>query len=99
MHAGAPIELVHSISSSWNVGATTYYRHKVIIKNTSGKPISELKLAITNLSGPLWGLSPTQEKNTYELPQWLNVLNPGSECVFVYVQGGPQANVSVLNFH
>ncbi|KAK7264116.1 hypothetical protein RJT34_31720 [Clitoria ternatea] len=96
---GAPVELVHSISSSWTVGDTTYYRHKVIIKNTSSKPISDLKLVVEDLSGSLWGLSPTEEKNTYELPQWDKVLNPGSECIFVYVQGGPQAKVSIKSFH
>ncbi|KAJ1389668.1 Six-hairpin glycosidase superfamily [Sesbania bispinosa] len=96
---GAPVEFLHTISSSWTVGATTYYRHKVIIKNTSLKPISDLKLVIKNLSGSLWGLSPTSEKNTYELPQWHKVLNPGSECMFVYVQEGPQAKISIQSFH
>ncbi|XP_027355491.1 endoglucanase 5 [Abrus precatorius] len=96
---GAPVEFLHSISSSWTVGDTTYYRHKVIIKNTSSKRISDLKLVVEDLSGSLWGLSPTEEKNTYELPQWNKVLNPGSECIFVYVQGGPQAKVSIKSFH
>ncbi|XP_004505716.1 endoglucanase 5 [Cicer arietinum] len=96
---GAPVEFLHSISSSWTVGDTTYYRHKVIIKNTSIKPISDLKLVIENLSGSVWGLSPTGEKNIYELPQWLKVLNPGSECIFVYVQGGPQAKILIQSFH
>ena len=97
--AGAPVEFLHSITSSWSVGATTYYRHKVIIKNTSLKPITDLKLVIENLSGSIWGLSPTKEKNIYELPQWLKVLNPGSECTFVYVQGGPQAKISIHSFY
>lgn len=97
--ASAPVEFLHSISTSWTIGATTYYRHKVMIKNTSLKPISDLKLVIENLSGSLWGLSPTKEKNTYELPQWLKILNPGSECTFVYVQGGPQAKITIQSFH
>ncbi|KAI4356914.1 hypothetical protein L6164_000896 [Bauhinia variegata] len=97
---GVPVEFVHSITGSWTAGETNYYRHRVVIKNTSEKPISDLKLVIENLTGPLWGLSPvTQEKNTYELPEWLRVLNPGSECMFVYVQGGPQAKISVSSYH
>lgn len=68
------------------------------MKNVSQKPISELKLVIEDLSGSLWGLSPTSEKNTYELPQWLKVLKPSSEYSFVYVQGGPQAKVSVRSY-
>lgn len=95
----APVEFLHSISSSWTVGDATYYRHRVIIKNTSSKPISDLKLVIKDLSGSLWGLSPTEEKDTYELPPWQKVLNAGSECIFVYVQGGPQAKVSIKSFH
>ncbi|KAL9296287.1 hypothetical protein ACSQ67_022183 [Phaseolus vulgaris] len=94
----APLQFLHSISSSWTVGGATYYRHRVIIKNTSSKPISDLKLVVKDLSGSLWGLSPTEEKDTYELPQWQKVLNPGSECIFVYVQGGPQAEVSIKSF-
>ena len=96
---GATVEFVHSITNSWTVGTTTYYRHKVVIKNTSEKPISDLKLEIQNLSGSIWGLSPTSEKNIYEIPQWLKVLNPGSVCIFVYVQEGPQAKISVLSYH
>ncbi|OAY37446.1 endoglucanase 5 [Manihot esculenta] len=95
---GVPVEFIHSITNTWNVGTTTYYRHKVIMKNVSQKPISELKLVIEDLSGSLWGLSPTSEKNTYELPQWLKVLKPSSEYSFVYVQGGPQAKVSVRSY-
>jgi len=92
------VQFLHSISSSWTVGAATYYRHRVIIKNTSSKPISDLKLVVKDLTGSLWGLSSTEEKDTYELPQWQKVLNPGSECIFVYVQGGPQAKVSIKSF-
>ncbi|KAK4842031.1 hypothetical protein QYF36_014609 [Acer negundo] len=94
-----PVEFTHSITSTWTIGETTYYRHKVIIKNTSEKPVIDLKLAVENLSGPIWGLSPTQEKNTYQLPPSLKTLKPASECIFVYVQGGPQAKVSLLSYH
>ncbi|KAA8533359.1 hypothetical protein F0562_033108 [Nyssa sinensis] len=94
-----PVEFLHSITDTWTVGRMTYYRHKVIIKNTSEKPITDLKLTIENLTGSVWGLSPTLERNTYELPQWLKVLNPGSQCSFIYVQGGPQAKVSIQSYH
>ncbi|KAI3454555.1 hypothetical protein Pfo_011218 [Paulownia fortunei] len=94
-----PVEFLHSITNTWAVGKETYYRHKVIIKNVSQKPITELKLYIENLTGSLWGLSPTQEKNTYEFPEWLKVLEPGSECSFVYIQGGAQAKISVQGYH
>ncbi|CAN0909125.1 Endoglucanase 5 [Linum grandiflorum] len=94
-----PVAFVHSISKSWRVGAMRYYRHKVTMKNTSQKPITGMKLLAQNLSGSLWGLTPTPEKDTYELPEWHKVLQPGSEINFVYVQGGPQAKFSVLSYH
>lgn len=97
--AGTPIKFIHSISNTWSIGKMTYYRHKVILKNTSQKPVTDVKLMIENLQGPLWGLSPTPEKNTYELLQWQKVLQPASECTFVYIQGGPQAKISILSYH
>ncbi|XP_071702974.1 endoglucanase 5-like [Rutidosis leptorrhynchoides] len=96
---GAPVEFFHSITNSWTVGRIGYYRHKVTIKNKSDKPITDLKLEIENLSGSIWGLTPTRYKNIYELPEWNKVIRPGSECSFVYVQGGPQAKVAVQSYH
>jgi len=97
--AGAPVTFLHSIISTWTIGPTTYYKHRVVVKNTSQKQITNLKLIIENLSGSLWGLSPCPEKNTYELPQWIKILKPGSELTFVYVQGGAQAKVSIKSYH
>ncbi|CAA2956950.1 endoglucanase 5 [Olea europaea subsp. europaea] len=94
-----PVEFLHSITNTWTDGKETYYRHKVVIKSKSQKPITDLKLYVENLTGSVWGLSPTQQKNIYELPQWLKVLNPGSDCTFVYIQGGAQARISVQSYH
>ncbi|GAB4842799.1 hypothetical protein Ancab_012777 [Ancistrocladus abbreviatus] len=94
-----PVKFLHSITSSWTTRGITYYRHKVIVKNTSRKPITNLRLKIENLTGQLYGLSPTREKNIYQTPQHLKVLNAGSEFQFVYVQGGPQAKISVVSYH
>ncbi|KAK2998376.1 hypothetical protein RJ639_023137 [Escallonia herrerae] len=94
-----PVKFLHAITESWRVGGLTYYRHKVIVKNVSKRPITDLKLTIENLKGSVWGIYPTQEKNTYEFPQWLKVLKPDSEATFVYVQGGPQAKVSIKSYH
>ncbi|KAK8603387.1 hypothetical protein V6N13_085574 [Hibiscus sabdariffa] len=96
--SGEPVKFVHSITSRWNVGKLTFYRHKVTMKNTSQKPITDIKVLVQELTGPIWGLYATAVRNTYELPQWLRVLKPGSECSFVYVQGGPQAKVSLLSY-
>ncbi|GAB2275267.1 hypothetical protein Dimus_010026 [Dionaea muscipula] len=91
------VRFLHSITASWTAGGEKYYRHKVIVKNTSKKPIMNLKLKIENLTGDVYGLSPTAEKSIYETPRNLRVFNGSSEFYFVYVQGGPQAKVSVLS--
>nr|GMC98821.1 endoglucanase 5 [Ipomoea batatas] len=91
------VKLMHSIASTWTVGKESYYKHKVVIKNVSFKPITDLKLRIENLSGSIWGLRPCQQLNTYELPQTL--LKPASQLSFFYIQGGAQAKISVLSYH
>ncbi|XP_010549156.1 PREDICTED: endoglucanase 5 [Tarenaya hassleriana] len=97
---GASVEFLHSITNTWMDKNTRYYRHKVIVKNTSRVPITGLQLLIRDLEGPIWGLNPTSgEKNVYELPPWVKQLGPGQTYTFVYVQGGPQAKVSVLSYH
>ncbi|XP_038971173.1 endoglucanase 13 isoform X1 [Phoenix dactylifera] len=97
--AEVPFEFLHTITNSWKEKGVNYYRHRVTVKNTGSKPIAGLKLHIENLSGPLWGLSPTTEKNIYELPPWLQVVKPGTPFDFVYIQEGPQAKVSVVSYH
>ncbi|KAH6781528.1 glycosyl hydrolase 9C1 [Perilla frutescens var. frutescens] len=94
-----PVQFFHSITNTWTVGTEKYYRHKVVIKNASQKPIEGLKLQFEGLTGSLWGLNPTQAKNTYELPEWLKTLQPNSECTFVYIQGGAQAKISVESYN
>ncbi|KAH6797407.1 glycosyl hydrolase 9C1 [Perilla frutescens var. hirtella] len=96
---GNPVEFVHSITNTWTVGKETYYRHKVVMKNVSEKPITDVKLYFENLTGSLWGLNPTKEKNMYQFPEWLKALESGSECSFVYIQGGAQAKISVQSYH
>ncbi|KAJ8429019.1 hypothetical protein Cgig2_014998 [Carnegiea gigantea] len=93
-----PIKFVHSITGSWTHKGQMWYRHKVLIKSTSTKPIRDLKLKVEHLSGPVYGLVPTKVKNVYQAPPQLNVLEPGSDFSFVYVQGGPQAKVSVSSY-
>ncbi|KAL9681571.1 hypothetical protein QQ045_013356 [Rhodiola kirilowii] len=93
-----PVTFFHTVTKTWVTAKETQYRHQVVVKNTSNKHISYLKLAFDHLAGPLWGLTQTKEKNTFELPQWMHGLKPGAECTVVYVQGGPQATISVISY-
>ncbi|KAG6422191.1 hypothetical protein SASPL_118755 [Salvia splendens] len=94
-----PVEFLHSITNTWTVGGEIYYHHKVVVKNISQKPIGKMKLQFEGLTGSLWGLTPTQAKNTYELPQWIQPLQPNSDFSFVYIQGGAQAKILVQSYH
>ncbi|KAL4186158.1 hypothetical protein AMTRI_Chr09g32390 [Amborella trichopoda] len=94
-----PVEFIHSITKTWESMGKTYYRHKVSMVNKSGKPVKALKLKIENLQGPIWGLSLSKLGGTYELPPWFQALKPWAHYDFVYVQGGPQAKVSVLSYN
>ncbi|XP_021852458.1 endoglucanase 5 [Spinacia oleracea] len=94
-----PIRFKHSITGTWNDKGQTVYHHTVLVKNMSMKTVRELKLKIENLSGPIYGLIPTGEKNIFQVPPHLRVLLAGGELDFVYIQGGPQAKVSVYSFH
>ncbi|KAL2939098.1 Endoglucanase 5 [Bienertia sinuspersici] len=89
-----PIKISHSITGSWTQKGETLYHHKVLIKNMSMKMVNDLKLKIEDLSGPIWGVIPTGEKNIYQVPPYLKVLPAGGELSFVYIQDGPQAKVS-----
>uniref|UniRef100_A0A803LRV7 Endoglucanase n=1 Tax=Chenopodium quinoa TaxID=63459 RepID=A0A803LRV7_CHEQI len=93
------IRFKHSITGTWQDKGKTVYHHTVLVKNMSMKTVRDLKLRIDNLSGPIYGLMPTSEKNVYQVPPYLRVLLAGGELVFVYIQDGPQAKVSVYNFH
>ena len=97
--AEVPFEFLHTITNTWKDKGVDYYCHRVTVKNTGSKPITDVKLRIENLSGPLWGLSPTTENNIYELPPWLKLVKPGTQFNFVYIQGGSQANFSVVSYH
>ncbi|WOL05355.1 hypothetical protein Cni_G14083 [Canna indica] len=93
-----PVQFIHTITNTWKYQGADYYRHQVTIKNICGQPITYLKLKIEDLTGPLWGLSATNEKKMYELPPWLKVIESGSELVFVYIQGGEQAKVKLVRY-
>lgn len=96
--AGSPLEFVHTVSNSWTTNGVAYYRHVVTAKNTCGHPITFLKLHVKDLSGPIYGLSAAKEKDTYELPAWVTSLGAGEQLTIVYIQGGPAAKISVVNY-
>ncbi|KAL8153778.1 hypothetical protein V2J09_011538 [Rumex salicifolius] len=87
----SPIKFIHSITATWTTKGVTYYRHRVLVKNTSTKTIRYLKLRLENLEGKVYGLTYANVKGIYSAPSNVKILSPGKEFSFVYIQGGPQA--------
>ncbi|KAK4400949.1 Endoglucanase 6 [Sesamum angolense] len=52
-----PIAISQKVTSSWVHNAETYYRYSTTITNRSSKNLKNLKLYISKLYGPLWGLT------------------------------------------
>jgi hypothetical protein len=90
---------VHTVTNSWTTNGVEYYRHAVTAKNTCGQPITYVKLQIKELTGPIYGVSATQEKEMYEFPPWITRLEAGDKLDVVYIQeGGPPAKISVVEY-
>ncbi|XP_047337391.1 endoglucanase 6-like [Impatiens glandulifera] len=92
----APITIEQKVTGSWINHGRTYYRYSTILTNKSAKTVKGLKLYISKLYGPLWGL--TKYGDSYVFPSWLNSLPAGKSLEFVYIHSAPQAYVSVSNY-
>ncbi|EMS66848.1 Endoglucanase 13 [Triticum urartu] len=91
-----PPPFVHAVTNSWEYNGVDHYRHTVTAKNTCGHPITYLKLRIEGLTGPIYGVSATQDKEMYGFPSWVTRLDAGEKLTIVYIQeGGPAAKIAV----
>uniref|UniRef100_M8D2G9 cellulase n=1 Tax=Aegilops tauschii TaxID=37682 RepID=M8D2G9_AEGTA len=96
---GAPLEFVHAVTNSWEHNGVDHYRHTVTAKNTCGHPITYLKLRIEGLTGPIYGVSATHDKEMYGFPSWVTRLDAGEKLTIVYIQeGGPAAKIAVAEY-
>lgn len=95
----ASITVNQRVTSSWKVKGRTYYRYSTIVTNNSlKKTITDLKFAIANLYGPLWGL--TYSNKSYGFPKWLKELPAGKSFEFVYIHPSSHpANVFVSYYN
>nr|ARA95692.1 glucanase 6 [Nepenthes ampullaria] len=92
------IAIKQRATTSWNHEGKTYYRYSSIVTNNSSKTLKDMKLTITSLYGPLWGLTLLSSGNTYGFPSWLNSLPAGKSLEFVYIQAASPANVAVSKY-
>lgn len=91
-----PIAIMQKVTTSWNSKGKTYHRYSTVVTNNSGKTLKDLKLAINQLYGPLWGLK--KSGTSYSFPSWLNSLPTGKSMEFVYIHSASAAYVSVSSY-
>ncbi|XP_010424526.2 PREDICTED: endoglucanase 19-like [Camelina sativa] len=84
------------MTNSWKDEGKVYYRYLTRLTNRSMKTLKNLKISITKLYGPIWGV--TKTGNSYGFPSWIQSLPAGKSMEFVYIHSAPQANVLVSNY-
>ncbi|KAA3460089.1 endoglucanase 6 [Gossypium australe] len=95
--SSSPITINQKMTTSWNHTGKTYYRYSTVVTNKSYKTLKALKLSISKLYGPIWGL--TKSGNSYGFPEWLNSLPAGKSLEFVYIHAASPADVSVSSYN
>ncbi|XP_038876208.1 endoglucanase 6-like [Benincasa hispida] len=95
--SSSPVVIVQRVTSSWKAKGRVYYRYSSVITNKSSKTVRNLRISISKLYGPLWGL--TKSGNIYTFPKWVGSLAPLKSMEFVYIHSASQANVSVLGYN
>ncbi|MBA0552194.1 hypothetical protein Golob_023027 [Gossypium lobatum] len=93
----SPISIQQKMTTSWNEKGRTYYRYSIVMTNKSSKTLKDLKLSISKLYGPIWGL--TKSGNSYGFPIYLNSLPAGKSLEFVYIHAASPADVSVSSYN
>ncbi|KAF6140858.1 hypothetical protein GIB67_042271 [Kingdonia uniflora] len=92
----APITIVQKETAKWVSKGKTYYRYSTTVTNKSPKTLSNLKISVSKLYGPLWGL--VKSGGSYVFPSWLNSLPSGKSLEFVYIHSASAADVSVSQY-
>ncbi|KAI9174531.1 hypothetical protein LWI28_018656 [Acer negundo] len=95
--SSSPVDIVQKMTSSWTAKGNKYYRYSTIVTNKSGKTLKDLKLSISKLYGPIWGLNKLD--NVYGFPSWLSSLSAGKSIEFVYIHSADPADVSVSSYN
>ncbi|KAK4490793.1 hypothetical protein RD792_001506 [Penstemon davidsonii] len=90
------IVVSYKVTSTWVQNGKTYYRYSTTVTNKSSKNLKNLKLYISKLYGPLWGL--TKLGDSYVFPAWINSLAAGKSIEFVYIHSASPAVVSVSSY-
>ncbi|OVA05730.1 Glycoside hydrolase [Macleaya cordata] len=91
--SSAPISVTQKVTSSWNAKGKTYYRYSIVITNKSAKKLSDVKLSISKLYGPLWGLTKSGSSSYI-----LSSLPARKSLEFVYVHAASPAYITISSY-
>ncbi|XP_023636775.1 endoglucanase 19 isoform X2 [Capsella rubella] len=94
--SSSPITISQKMTSSWKDEGKVYYRYSTRLTNRSTKTLKNLKISITKLYGPIWGV--TKTGNSYGFPSWMESLPAGKSMEFVYIHSASPANVLVSSY-
>ncbi|KAM7491481.1 hypothetical protein LguiA_034402 [Lonicera macranthoides] len=94
--SSTPIAIEQKKTSSWISNGKTYYRYSTIVTNKSSKTVKNLKISVSKLYGPLWGL--TKNGDSYIFPAWIKSLPAGKSIEFVYIHSASPADVSISSY-
>ncbi|KAJ6326619.1 hypothetical protein OIU78_013668 [Salix suchowensis] len=92
----SPISIAQKMTTTWIANGNTYYRYSITVTNKSAKELKDIKLSISKLYGPLWGL--TKSGNSYAFPSWISSLPAGKSLEFVYIHSASAADISVASY-
>ncbi|KAH7550143.1 hypothetical protein JRO89_XS13G0141700 [Xanthoceras sorbifolium] len=95
--SSSPVDIVQKMTTSWTDKGNKYYRYSTVVTNKSGKTLKDLKLSISKLYGPLWGLN--KSGNVYGFPAWVSSLGAGKSLEFVYIHSADPADVWVSSYN
>ncbi|KAH0450496.1 hypothetical protein IEQ34_021188 [Dendrobium chrysotoxum] len=94
--AFSPFTVKQTATTSWIAQGRTYYRYSVIVNNKSSKTAKDLKIIVSKLYGPIWGLKKVVDG--YNFPPWLEALPAGKSFEFVYIHSATPADIWISGY-
>ncbi|KAI3866199.1 hypothetical protein MKX03_014925 [Papaver bracteatum] len=87
------ITITQKVTLSWKAKGKTYFRYSTAVTNKSNKNLKNVKLSVSKLYGPLWGLK--KSGSSYLLGN----LPARKSVEIVYVHAAPPAYITVANYY
>ncbi|KAI3842223.1 hypothetical protein MKW98_026013, partial [Papaver atlanticum] len=87
------ITIAQKVTLSWKAKGKTYFRYSTAVTNKSTKNLKNVKLSVSKLYGPLWGLK--KSGSSYILGN----LPARKSVEIVYVHAAPPAYITVANYN